>query len=73
MTTKLRIGDRVYMAGKGFGDGTVRETGWDGDGGEQIMVIVEWDCLPGYVTAPFVRDLRRSEEVSMSQANEDAI
>ena len=72
MTTKLQIGDRVYMAGKSFGHGTVRETGWDGDGGEHIMVIVEWDCS-GYATAPFVRDLRRSEEISMSQANEDAI
>jgi hypothetical protein len=73
MTTKLRIGDRVYMAGKGFGDGTIRETGWDGEGGEQIMAIVEWDCSPGYASASFVRNLRRSEEVSMSQANEDAI
>ena len=63
MADRLRPGDRVYMAGTGFGHGTVRRTGWDGEGGQQLMVEVEWDCSPGVFSAPFVRDLLRSEEV----------
>lgn len=62
MTPPLRPGDRVYRAGNSFEHGTVRQTGWDNHAGKQLMVTVEWDCSPGSVSAPFVRDLCRSED-----------
>jgi hypothetical protein len=69
MTIQFRSGDRVYMEGKGFGHGTIQETGWDNEEGEQLMVLVEWDCCPGVVSGPFVRDLKRSEEISETKNN----
>ena len=54
---RLVVGDRVYMAGAGFGKGTVREVGRDNEAGQQFMVTVEWDGFPGQLSRPFVGDL----------------
>jgi len=62
MEDRLKPGDRVRMDGPGRWTGTVSQIGWDGDGGQQIMVEVKWDL--GGLGAPFVRDLERIEEGS---------